>query len=265
MKSGLSVELFSSDDYNPSMTSSSSSSEGAPRFATTSWTLVVDAGGQPTARTQQALSALIERYWHPLYAYLRQRGSSVDEAQDLTQAFFARFLEKGFVRDASRERGRFRTFLLACLSHFVSNEKRAARAEKRGGGAVPFSLDFDSAESRYSLEPGHAETPERDFERRWALTVLDRAINRIAAEFAAEGKSPEFEELRPFLTGDLPSDAAATAERLSKTPGAFKVAIHRLRKRYGEALRAEVAETVATPDEIGDEIQSLLSALRNDS
>ncbi len=238
---------------------------GAPRFATTSWTLIVDAGGPRTEQSERALATLVERYWHPLYAYLRRRGHDAPNAQDLTQAFFARFLEKTTVEDASQERGRFRTFLLTCLDHFVRNEWDKANAQKRGGGQLPVSIDLEAAEGRFAVEPAHERTPEREFERRWALTVLDRALARVEAGFDGEDRAEEFALMRPFLTGELPRGAStAAAEKLGKSPGAFKVAVHRLRRRYGEAVRAEIADTVSSAEEVDDEVQHLLRALRDD-
>lgn len=237
--------------------------EGSPQFATTSWTLVLDAGGPRTARSQEALSTLLDRYWFPLYAYLRRKGSNAADAQDLTQAFFARLLEKDTIAAAERERGRFRTFLLSCFDNFCRNERDRANAARRGGGAAIGSLDFEAAESRYAREPSHETTPEREFERRWAIAVLDRTMARLAAEFAADGRAADFELLRPFLTGDLPRGATAeVAREMRRSPGAVKVAVHRLRRRYGEVLRAEVADTVLAGDDVDDEMQALLEALR---
>ena len=247
------------------MSASTPLPDGSSRFDTTSWTLVFDAAGEQGDRSRQALAVLLDRYWFPLYAYLRRKGQEAADAQDMTQAFFARLLEKDTIAAADRDRGRFRTFLLTCFDNFCRNEWEKARAEKRGGGAAPVALDFGAAESRYSLEPSHEATPEREFERRWALTVLDRAMARLRAEFAADGREEDFDLLRPYLTGELARGAAAEiAGAMRRSPGAVKVAIHRLRKRYGEALRAEVAETVLAGEDVDDEVESLLRALQPD-
>jgi len=253
------------------------------RFDTTSWTLVVRAAGRSRAggstaddrsepaddRSEPAdeapLAALAERYWMPLYAYSRRRGIGPEDARDLTQSFFVRILEKDVLERASRERGRFRTFLLACFRNFVLNEREKERAAKRGGDIPHRSLDFDEAESRWSLEPACERTPEREFERGFALAVLERAVEGLALAYRDAGRADEFDVLRPFLTGEIaPGEAAAAAQRLGKTPGAFKVAVHRLRRRYGERLRREVADTVDDPDDVDREIDDLLAALARD-
>jgi RNA polymerase sigma-70 factor (ECF subfamily) len=214
--------------------------------------------------SRQALAQLCRLYWYPLYAFVRREGYSPDEAQDLTQAFFTRLLEKKYLRDYERHRGRFRSFLLASLKHFLSNERDRAGAQKRGGGAAVLSLDaaIQAGERRYSLEPRSELTPDRIFERQWALTVLDRVISRLQAEFDESGKRSQFERMKPFLTGDetrIPY--ADLAGQLDMTEGALKVAIHRLRRRFREVLRDEIAQTVVHPHEIQDEIRYLVSVL----
>jgi RNA polymerase sigma-70 factor (ECF subfamily) len=230
-------------------------------FATTHWSLIVAAreGDSPEAR--QALSQLCEAYWYPLYAYIRRRGRTADEAQDLTQAFFARLLERDFFGAADPAKGRFRAFLLTACKNFLANEHDRACAEKRGGGA-PISLSVEGAEERYRREPSHDLTPDQAFERRWALTLLDRVLARVREEFAARGKGELFDRLRLYLVGDrgAPPQQRAASE-LGLSVGALKVAVHRMRRRYGELLREEIAQTVGGPDEVEDEIRALFAAL----
>jgi RNA polymerase sigma-70 factor (ECF subfamily) len=203
-------------------------------------------------------------YWYPLYAFVRREGHRPDEAQDLTQAFFARLLEKKYLRDYERDRGRFRSFLLAALKHFLANERDRASAQKRGGGLSDMSLDavIQAGERRYSLEPRSELTPDKIFERQWALTVLDRVISRLHEEFEQNGKGPQFERMKPLLAGDetrIPY--AELASGLNTTEGALKTAVHRLRRRYREILRDEIAQTVVHPDEVREEIRYLVSVL----
>jgi RNA polymerase sigma factor (sigma-70 family) len=234
----------------------------AARFPTTRWSLIVLAGKrEPTAECGDALASLCEGYWYPLYAYARHLGHSVEDAEDLTQGFFVRLLEKNFLREFQRERGRFRTFLLAAFRHYAANEHHRAQALKRGGRQAALSLDFEYAEGRYLQEPVDAETPERMFERRWALTVLDRALSRVRAEYAA-GRRAWFDRLRCFLTAE-PREVRyrQIASELDTSEGALRLAVHRLRRRFREALQAEVAETVANADDIQDEIQFLIAAV----
>jgi RNA polymerase sigma-70 factor (ECF subfamily) len=230
-------------------------------FATTRWSLIVAAreGASPEAR--QALSQLCEAYWYPLYAYIRRRGRTADEAQDLTQAFFARLLERDFFGAADPAKGRFRAFLLTSCKNFLANEHDRACAAKRGGRA-PVSLSVKGAEERYRREPSHDLTPDQAFERRWALTLLDRVLARVREEFAARGKGELFDRLRLYLVGDrgAPPPQQAAAE-LGLSVGAFKVAVHRMRQRYGELLREEIAQTVGGPDEVEDEVRALFAAL----
>lgn len=233
------------------------------RFATTRWSLVCAAGKEDSA-ANAALAALCETYWYPLYAFLRRRGCSREEAEDVVQAFFASLLERGWVRSADRDRGRFRTFLLTTLSRFLGKERDKARAEKRGGRRTRLSLDFDAGESRYRLEPTDEQTPDRLFERRWALTVLDRVLARLEEE---HGDSPtraaKFAALKPLLTvSEGASPYADVAETLDMTEGAVKVAVHRLRRRYKELLRDEVAQTVSDPQAVDQELNDLRAALR---
>lgn len=212
---------------------------------------------------QEALSTLCETYWYPLYAFLRRRGYSADDAQDLTQAFFARLLEKHTLRHADPARGRFRSFLLASLRNFVANEHDRDTARKRGGGTPRLSLDLIAAEQRFQLEPAIDETPERVFDRLWALTLLDKVLARLQAETSARAaKTAAFDQLKPYLTGDEPQlSYAETASRLGMSEGAVKVAVHRLRRRFRELLRDEIAHTVSAPEEVDIELRHLWAAV----
>ncbi len=222
---------------------------GPPRFATTHWSLVVAAGQGDSPDAKAALATLCQIYWYPLYAYVRRHGHNPHEAQDLTQEFFARLLEKDYLHDADRERGKFRSFLLTAFKHFLSKERDRANALKRGGGRPTLSLDLPAGEQRYRREPADQSTPETIYERRWALTLLDQVITRLREEFVAAGKGPLFERLKVFLTGERgPEPYARLAVELDLTEGALKVAIHRMRRRYRELLRAEIAQTVDTPE-----------------
>ena len=232
------------------------------RFATTRWSVVMAAGGDSTQASRTALSELCGTYWYPLYAFARRRGASEHEAQDLVQGFLADLLERESVRHADPERGRFRSFLLKAFQNYVGHQRDRARAQKRGGGKAPLSLDFEDGERRYQLEPVDALTPERVFERRWALTVLGRAVERLRERMASQGRGEWFAVMEPHLaagTGAPPH--AETAERLGMKEGAVKVAVHRLRARYREAIRAEIAETVEGRSAIDAEIRRLMDAL----
>jgi len=233
---------------------------GPSQFPTTRWTLVVAAGDAERKDAQSALVSLCESYWYPLYAYLRRRGFPADQAQDLTQDFFIRVLEGRYLDRAAPEKGRFRSFILTSLKFFVGDEEDRQRAQKRGGGAV-VPLELDSGEDRYLREPGHDETPERIFERRWALSVLDRVMERLRNEFVQHGRSEHFERLKLFLLGQSDAPYAALAREMNTSEGALKVAIHRLRKRYRELFRQEIADTVADPAEVESELRFLAAVL----
>ena len=233
---------------------------GPYQFPTTRWTLVVAAGDPHEKEARSALVSLCENYWYPLYAYLRRRGHPADQAQDLTQGFFIRMLEGRYLDRADPEKGRFRSFLLSSLKFFVADEEDRDRAHKRGGGAL-VPLEFSSGEERYRREPAHDETPERIFERRWALSVLDRVVEKLRNEFVQHGRPEHFERLKVFLLGQSDAPYAALAREMNTSEGALKVAIHRLRKRYRELFRQEIADTVADPAEVESELRYLVVVL----
>ena len=233
---------------------------GPSQFPTTRWTLVVAAGDPHRKEARSALVSLCENYWYPLYAYLRRRGYPADQAQDLTQEFFIRVLEGRYLDRADPEKGRFRAFLLTSMKFFLADEADRNRAQKRGGGTV-LSLEFSSGEDRYQREPAHDETPERIFERRWALSVLDRVVEKLRNEFVQHGRSEHFERLKVFLLGQSDAPYAALAREMNTSEGALKVAIHRLRKRYRELFRQEIADTVADSAEVEPELRFLAAAL----
>ena len=215
------------------------------------------AGGSTTG-ADAALAELCEKYWFPVYAFVRRTGATSDDAADLTQAFFARVLEKGYLKSATPVRGRFRSFLLGSLRHFLANERDWERAQKRGGALVHVQLDFDDGETRYQLEPSSDLTPERIYERRWALQVLDEALNRLAETQARGGRAALFKQLKPTLTGNGSMSYPDVAREFGISEGALRVAVHRLRKEFGAALRATIAETVECPQEVDDELRYLL-------
>jgi RNA polymerase sigma factor (sigma-70 family) len=233
-----------------------------PLFVTTHWSVVLAAGHGDTTRAHDALAYLCKAYWYPLYAYARRRGCTPHDAQDMTQDFFARLLEGNWVAQADRQRGRFRSFLLAAMKHFMANEWNKARTLKRGGGQPLLSLDEVSAEQRYKLEPVDPATPERLFERRWALTLLEGVLTRLEDEYRREGKEVWAEILRPALTTDRGAlDYAEMARKLGVAETAARVAVHRLRQRYRQLIRAEVAGTVASPEEVDAEMRHLFEVL----
>jgi RNA polymerase sigma factor (sigma-70 family) len=223
---------------------------------------VLLAGYPDTPLAREALAELCNAYWYPLYAYIRRRGYGPEQARDLTQDFFARALEKGLLAEADPGQGRFRSFLRAVCADFLANRRDRDNALKRGGGRTALSIDARDAEGRYALEPAHELTPERIFDRSWALTLLERVLDRLGREYDEAGKAATFEALRGMLDGT--SDAtsyAAVAARMGTTEGAARVAAHRLRRRYGEMLRREIASTLADPAEVEDEIRELFAAL----
>jgi RNA polymerase sigma-70 factor (ECF subfamily) len=246
------------------MSDSPAESPSKAPFPTTCWSRVVRAGDPAEPGARAALEELCAAYWYPIYALVRHKGHDPDRAADLTQAYFARLLEKSTVAAADPARGRFRAFLLADCRFFLADARDRAGARKRGGGARTFSLDASDAEARYRLEPSHAETPERLFDRAWAMALLDRATAALSSHYAATGRAALFEQLRPALASD--PDAPSQAEvgrRLGMTPGAVQVALHRMRARFGWTLRELVAATLddPSPAAIDEEIRGLFAAL----
>ena len=231
-------------------------------FDATQWTVVRDAGRPDTPQADAARARLCQAYWYPLYFYLRRLGRSPEDAQDLTQEFFARLLEKNYFQTADREKGKFRSFLLLLLKRFLADQWKCANRQKRGGGHTILSLDEQTTEGRYRAEPADELTPEKAFDRRWALTLLEQVHTRLQQECAAAGKAHLFAELKTFLAGERGEDSyAAAAQRLQMPKATLKVMVHRFRKRYGELLRQEIAPTVSTPQEIEQEILALFAAL----
>lgn len=223
--------------------------------------MVLTAGQGDVPKAADALDKLCRSYWHPLYAYARRRGYSPVDAEDLTQGFFAWLLGRKSLESADPERGRFRTFLLSSFSNFLANEWDKTRAQKRGGGLIE-SRPRDAAENHFAFEPADHFTPEQAFEWRWALTLLEQVMSRIAAEFARDGKTDVFEALKPCLLGERAAQPyAALASKLSMTEGSVKVAVFRLRQRYRQLLRNEIANTVAKPEEVEQELSYLFAVL----
>ena len=238
------------------------SNQNQPWFAATHWSVVLAAGQAGDERRRQAIEALCATYWEPLYAYLRSMGQEAHDAEDLAQAFFAHLLGQNPFAQLSPAGGRFRSFLLKSLQHFVADQRDRARAVKRGGGRVLVSLDQELAERHHLDEAADAHPPEAAFERRWAITLLNRAFGALEREFRASGKAALFAELGVFLaTEGRTDDYATVGTHLQMTPGAVAVAVHRLRQRYGELIRAEVAQTVPQPGDIEPEVHYLLELL----
>lgn len=234
------------------------------RFETTNWSLIVQATGASSSAARAALAGLCETYWPPVYAFIRRRGLSPADAEDLTQSYFARFFEKDYLRDFRPEAGRFRTFLRASISHFLSNEWDRERALKRGGGKVQVSFDAATAEERLRLEPVDRLTPEAIFERTWAAALLARCLERLRDEQKATGGEARFLKLKAFLASDGQSaDYAALARELGQSDSTLRVAVHRLRRRFAAVLREEVARTVADPADVDAEIRFMLETLRS--
>lgn len=237
----------------------------APRddiFVTTRWTVVLAAGRKSSPQSDRALGELCQTYWYPLYAYVRRRGSSKEDAEDLVQAFFEKFLAKNYLDGLAAERGKFRAFLLASLKHFLANERDKEQRQKRGGGATHLSLDWQSAEERYHLDPPDPARPDAAFDREWALALLERVIARLRAECEAEGKAALFDQTKGYLmVGEEAIPHAEAARILGMDQGAVRVAVHRLRKRYRELLREEIAQTLDNPGDVAEELRSLRAAL----
>ncbi len=231
-------------------------------FISTPWSLVLRAADRTAPDCRQALQSLCAAYWYPVYAFVRRHGHAPHVAEDLTQEFFLRLLEKDYLGRVDREKGRFRTFLLVCVRRFLCNEHDRAFAMKRGGGRTPLPIDFGDAEDRYTHEPADRLTPERVFERRWALTVLETALAAMEEECAASGKRRLFDALKVYLAAEQNAPPyAATAAHLGMQEGAIKVAVYRLRQRFARLVRQEVTRTIGDPAEAGDEIRALFEAL----
>ncbi len=231
-------------------------------FATTHWSVVVAAGQEDSANASAALENLCRAYWYPIYVYVRRKGHGPDDARDLTQEFFAQLISKEHLRLADRQKGKFRTFLLTMLDHFLAREWSRVHRQKRGGEYTFISLDQHAPEERYRLEPADNDTPEKKFLRQWALTVLKQAMDALERECETIGKGALFREARNLLSGERDADAYVTiSNRVGMSQGAARVAVHRLRQRYGELLRSEIAQTVETAAEVDEEMRCLLAAL----
>jgi RNA polymerase sigma-70 factor (ECF subfamily) len=239
-----------------------SSGEGGAQFTTTHWSVVLVAGGRISPQADEALQFLCRAYWYALYAFVRRQGYSVTDAQDLTQEFFAQFLEKKYIERAAPERGRFRTFLLACVKNFLANEWDRAHTVKRGAAYEIISWDDRIAENRFLSEPATGVSPEDAFEKRWAGMLLEQVLLRLREEFVADGKIEAFEALKKFLWGaDSSVSYAELSAQLGLSEGAARVAVHRFRHRYRELLRRGVADTVADPKDVDDELRHLISVI----
>jgi RNA polymerase sigma-70 factor (ECF subfamily) len=233
-----------------------------PIFATTRWTMVLHAGRLDSPETAQALAELCRVYWYPLYAYVRRQGFDVPTAQDLTQEFFAKLIEKNYLGLADRQRGRFRWFLLTAFKCFLANEWDRATARKRGGGTRPLSLDELSAEERYRVEPADSASADHLYDRRWALDLLDRARARLREHYQSGDKARRFELLECFLPGEEPTATQAQiAQQLGLNENAVKQEVHRMKKHFGQLLRAEVAQTVAHPEDVDQELRYLIDVV----
>ncbi len=231
-------------------------------FATTHWSMVLLAGQESSSAATAALEELCRTYWYPLYAFVRRQGHDASAAQDLTQEFFSRLLAANWLESVDRSKGKFRSFLLASMKNFLANEWDRTQAQKRGGGLVHFSLDAVTAEERYQLDPADELTPEKIFARRWAETVIDAVTLKLQEEFAGAEMARRFGVLKVFLlAGDEPPSYAEVAQQLEMSEGATRTAIYRMRQRYGELFRAEIAKTVSGPTELEEEVREFFAAL----
>jgi RNA polymerase sigma factor (sigma-70 family) len=244
------------------MSDSTTPQEHRRTFPVTQWTVVLAACGTPSPESAAALERLCSAYWFPLYAFVRRSGCSPEDAEDFTQEFLARLLEHNWIACADREKGRFRSFLLMAMKRFLANEFQKSQAIKRGGKARHVSIQSDTAETRYSREPADTRTPEQVFEKQWALTLLQTVLQRLRQDYARDGKGALFEALEPCLVGRRETQPyAALAMELSMTEGAVKVAVHRLRQRYRECLKDEIAQTLASQEDVDAELQYLFQVL----
>lgn len=234
---------------------------GREWFSTTHWSTVLAAGERQSVQSTQALEKLCQTYWYPLYAYVRRRGFESHDAEDLTQEFLARFLAGDYIAKVSPVKGRFRFYLLGALNHFLSDAWDRQRRLKRGGGRRLISLDAEASEGRYQLEPRDERSPDRLFERHWALAVLEQVLSHLGQEYEADGKGRLFQELKQFLTEEEGVSYTAASQKLEMSEGALRMAVHRLRRRYGELFRLEIAHTVARPEDVAEEMRNLRAAL----
>jgi RNA polymerase sigma factor (sigma-70 family) len=254
------VVSTSSQNGPPETTSSEIEPLHRPAFVTTHWSVVLSARDKDSVRSNEALETLCRTYWYPLYAFARRQGHTAHDAQDLTQEFFARLLKKEYLKSAEREKGRFRTFLLVALKRFLANEWDRQHALKRGGFTPVVSIDQELAESRFAAEPAHHLQPDVLFDRQWATSLLERTMSQLHGEYVATGRARLFELLRSCLARDEATlTYAEIARQLNLTEAAVKMAVQRLRARYREILRAQIAETVASSEEIEEEIRHLFS------
>jgi RNA polymerase sigma-70 factor (ECF subfamily) len=236
--------------------------EQSERFTATHWSQVLEARDGASPQAAEALERLCRTYWYPLYAYVRRQGKAPHDAQDLTQEFFARLLAGNFLKGVQRQKGKFRSFLLASMNHFLADASDRANAAKRGGGQVPTSLSQEDAENRYLADAALALSPESIFEKRWATALLEEALQKLRQEFAASGKLERFEALSVFLQdGSEAGDYVAVGTQLGMTANAVAAAVQRLRERYRELVRAEIAHTVETPEDLQEEMRHLLAVL----
>jgi RNA polymerase sigma-70 factor (ECF subfamily) len=243
------------------MTTESSKPRGTSRFNETHWTMVL-AAGQKDSRAKAALEELCRIYWYPLYSFVRRQGHGKNDAEDLTQEFFARLLARDDLATVDREKGKFRSFLLASMKHFLANEWDRTQAQKRGGGKRILSINLEDSELKYAMEPTHVITPDKLYDRRWAMTVLEQVMAKLRNEMRAEGKTDQFEQMKEFLAGNKGDVRyAEVAENLGLSEAAVKTAVHRLRKRYRHLLIAEIADTVETQQDVEQELRHLLAAL----
>ena len=251
--------MFPADEYSSALVPQ------RQEFNTTHWSVVLAVRGE-SAQALEALEKLCRVYWYPLYAFVRRQGHSAEDAEDIIQGFFARLLQRKDLETVQRERGRFRSYLLVSLKHFLINEQCRARTEKRGGGRPLIPLDELQAEKKFAQEPVDKSTPEKIFERRWAMALLDKVLERLRKEYEVTDRVRLFETLRCFLS-DEPAEQsqAEIGARLGLSTGAVKQAVRRLRQRYRELLREEVANTVATAADIDDEVRHLVAVLRGTS
>src|SRR5262245_8403670 len=242
--------------------STDSTLAGSADFRTTHWSVVLTAGHQNSPASSQALAKLCSTYWYPLYAYVRRRGHDAHQAEDLTQEFFARLLQRNFLQNVAPDKGRFRSFLLASLKNFLANEWDRAQTQKRCGGVAPIPFEQISAESRYQLEPIDSATPEILYERRWAVTLIEQVMTRLRQEYARNEKDDLFDELKVLLSGEGKSmKYAELAQKHNSSESAVKMAVLRLRRRYVELLRLEIAHTVSTPEEVEEELRHLIAVV----